>query len=89
MPITHEHQIALLVDILRNHHTDCCGAISECEQVNRLVELLMTNTNVHNDVKTVLSAVHQYGKDALVAADLNKHIHSHQEQLATWVDEIH
>ena len=52
MPLSHEHQMSLLKDILTNHQTDCCGSVSECEQVERLVKSLMINMDIDSNVKT-------------------------------------
>ena len=42
MPLSHEHQISLIKDILNNQQTDCCGSVAEYEQVERLVKSLIS-----------------------------------------------
>ncbi|MFD0051116.1 YtzH-like family protein [Actinomycetes bacterium NPDC127524] len=88
MPLSHEHQVSLLKDILNNHQSDCCGSISECEQVERLVKSLMVNMDVHQNVKNVLEEIYRYSQGGINSGDLDEHITSHKGQLTQWVDDI-
>jgi hypothetical protein len=88
LPLSHEDQVMLLKDILSNHQTDCCGSVAECEQLERLVKSLMVNTNVNQNVKSILQEVYQYSQNGVGTADLNEHILSNQENLSTWVNNI-
>ena len=78
----------LLKDILNNHQTDCCGSVAECEQLERLVKSLMVNTEVNQNVKSILQEVYQYSQHGAQTADLDEHITSNQENLTTWVNNI-
>ncbi|MBA9026243.1 YtzH-like family protein [Peribacillus huizhouensis] len=86
MPLSHEHQMTLLKDILSNHQTDCCGSISEYEQVERLVKSLLVNNGVHQNVKSILQDVYQYSQNGISTSDSDQHIQTHQDQLLQWVD---
>jgi len=88
LPLNHEHQIAILKDILSEHEADCCGTVSECEQIERLVKSLMGNEQVHPQVKSVLPDIYAYGQNGKYSADLNSHILSHQQQLSEWVNQL-
>lgn len=66
MPLSHEHQMSLLKDILTNHQSDCCGSVSECEQVERLVKSLMVNMDIDSNVKTILTEIYDYSQGASV-----------------------
>ena len=88
MPLSHEHQVTLLKDILTNHQSDCCGSVAECEQLERLVKSLMVNTQVDQNVKNILQEVYQYGQHGAETADLDQHISSNQENLSQWVNDI-
>ncbi|MCU9614251.1 YtzH-like family protein [Caldibacillus lycopersici] len=88
MPINHTDQLNLLKDILQNHQEDCCGSVSECEQIERLVKSLMVNENVSTEAKSILNQVYSYGQSGKYTQDLNTHIESHQDQLSDWVDTI-
>ncbi|EKN66022.1 hypothetical protein BABA_17802 [Neobacillus bataviensis LMG 21833] len=88
MPLSHEHQVTLLKDILTNHQSDCCGSVAECEQLERLVKSLMVNAQVDQNVKTILQEVYQYGQHGAQTADLDQHILSNQENLSQWVSDI-
>ncbi|WP_409302253.1 YtzH-like family protein [Peribacillus sp. SCS-155] len=88
MPLSHSDQFSLLKDILQNHETDCCGSIAECEQVERLVKSLMVNSNINNDVKTVLEEIYRYSQNGINSSSLDDYIHSRQHDLSNWVDDI-
>jgi hypothetical protein len=88
MPINQQDQMNILKDILNNHQMDCCGSVSECEQLERLVKSLMVNGNVNNDVKNILGQIYSYSQNGIQATDLNSHIESHQQQLTQWVSDM-
>jgi archaellum component FlaC len=88
MPLSHGDQVTLLKDILSNHQTDCCGSVSECEQLERLVKSLMVNTQIDSNVKNILQEVYQYSQNGSQTADLDQHIQSNQENLSQWVNDI-
>lgn len=88
MPLNEQDQVNLLKDILNNHQMDCCGSVSECEQLERLVKSLMVNTNINNNVKDVLEQIYSYSQHGVNSTNLDNHIESHQQQLSEWVSEI-
>jgi hypothetical protein len=88
MPLGHQDQVTLLKDILSNHQTDCCGSVSECEQLERLVKSLMVNTKVDQNVKSILEEVYYYSQHGAQTADLDQHILSNQDNLSQWVTNI-
>ncbi|MFJ5715890.1 YtzH-like family protein [Neobacillus novalis] len=88
MPLSHDDQVTLLKDILNNHQADCCGSVAECEQLERLVKSLMVNTQVDENVKTILQEVYQYSQHGAETADLDQHILSNQDNLSQWVSNI-
>lgn len=88
MPLCHQDQVTLLKDILNNHQTDCCGSVSECEQLERLVKSLMVNTQIDQNVKNILQEVYQYSHNGAGTADLDQHILSNQGNLSQWVNNI-
>ncbi len=88
MPLEQKDQMNLLKDILTNHSTDCCGSVSECEQLERLVKSLMVNSELDHNVKNVLEEIYSYSQHGANTNELDQHIESHQEQLGQWVSEI-
>lgn len=88
MPLNHEHQMTVLKDILSNHQTDCCGTVSECEQIERLAKSLMGNGQIDQQVKQLLPSIYDYGQAGKYSADLDSHISAHQQQLSDWVDQL-
>ncbi|WP_042459791.1 YtzH-like family protein [Neobacillus dielmonensis] len=88
MPLSHNDQVNLLTDILSNHQTDCCGSVAECEQLERLVKSLMVNTQIDQNVKSILQEVYNYSQQGAQTADLDQHIQANQANLSQWVNEI-
>ena len=88
MTLDHNDQLTVLRDILSEHQLDCCGTVSECEQIERLVKSLLANSEVNAHVKQILPNIYAYGQDGKYSADLSAHISAHQSQLADWVNEL-
>ncbi|WP_088067591.1 YtzH-like family protein [Gottfriedia luciferensis] len=88
MPLNHEHQLTILRDILMNHQSDCCGTVSECEQLERLVQSLLSNDQVTDDVKSMLNDVYYYSQSGKYSPDLDQHITNHQNQISQWVTDF-
>ncbi|WP_064092690.1 YtzH-like family protein [Rossellomorea aquimaris] len=85
MPLSSENQMQVLTDILTNHSSDCCGSVSECEQVERLVKSLMVNTHINDNIKPVLQEIYQYSQNGINSSDLSSHITTNQQNLSQWV----
>ena len=88
MPLNHQDQVGLLKDILTNHQSDCCGSVSECEQLERLVKSLMVNKSVDTNVLPILQEIYNYSQSGIYTNDLNQHIEDNQNQLSEWVNNI-
>ncbi|KAA9027455.1 YtzH-like family protein [Niallia endozanthoxylica] len=88
MPLQYQDQVNLLKDILSNHQTDCCGSVSECEQLERLIKSLMVNSNIDQNNKQVLGQIYDYSQSGINSSNLDAHIESHQQQLSEWVGNI-
>ena len=88
MPISQQDKYNLLKDILNNHQVDCCGSVSECEQIERTVKSLLLSGELTPDVKDVLTEIYSYGQQGKYTQHLDNHIQNHQEQLSNWVDHI-
>ncbi|WP_019154898.1 YtzH-like family protein [Robertmurraya massiliosenegalensis] len=85
MPLNQQDQLQLLKDILNNHQVDCCGSVSELEQLERLVKSLMADSNMNNDV---LEQIYNYSQNGIHSSNLDNHIESHQQQLSQWVNDV-
>lgn len=88
MPLDHHDQITLLMDILNNHQMDCCGSVSECEQLERLVKSLMANPDINGNIMPVLQEVYDYSQSGRNTQNLDGHIESNQENLSQWVENM-
>ncbi|MGM9985734.1 MAG: YtzH-like family protein [Bacillaceae bacterium] len=86
MPLNHQHQMTILKDILSNQKEDCCGTVAEYEQVGRLAQSLISNDNIHNQLKDTLTNVYSYSVAGKNATDVDSHISSHQDDLSQWID---
>ncbi|WP_108671333.1 YtzH-like family protein [Peribacillus acanthi] len=88
MPISHQHQLSLLKDILTNHQSDNCGSASECEQVERLVQSLLTNDQYSEETKSILQEISKYSQTGSTTENLDGHITSYNQQLLQWVENM-
>lgn len=88
MPIDHTHQMDILTDILSNHQMDCCGTVSECEQLGRLIKSLLANPSIDQSVKQVLTDIYSYSQQGQYTQHLDNHIESHQNQISQWISDI-
>jgi len=88
MPLNHEHQMTILKDILTNHQSDCCGTVSECEQLERIIQSLMINDQLDAGVKNTLNDIYYYSQSGKYSSDLDQHISNHQQQLSQWVSDF-
>ena len=80
--------MTILKDILTNHQSDCCGTVSECEQLERIIQSLMNNDQLDASVKSTLSDIYYYSQSGKYSSDLDQHISSHQQQLSQWVNDF-
>ncbi|WP_019243928.1 MULTISPECIES: YtzH-like family protein [Bacillus] len=88
MPLSQQHQVMVLKDILMNHQSDCCGSVSECAQVERLVTALLNNGGLNEQLIPILNEIHTYSQNGQSSSDLNGHINSYQNQLSQWVENM-
>lgn len=85
MPLDQQHLVTILKDILVNQQIDCCGSVSECEQVGRLVKSLMVDESINDHTKDILQEIYSYCQKGINSTDLDQHIESHQQELSQWV----
>lgn len=89
MPLTSNDQMNVLYDLLSEHSEECCGSISECEQIQRIVRSLLAKRAIDNEeFLHTLPQIYTYGEMGVSSNDLDKHIQSHQAQLTEWVSSM-
>lgn len=88
MPLNEQHQLTILQDILKNHQLDCCGTVSECQQLERLIQSLLGNDNVDQQIKNTLLDVYTYSQNGQNTKNMDQHINQHKEELSMWIDSI-
>lgn len=88
MPLNYHDQIHLLKDILADHQIDCCGSVAEYEQLERVIKSLMVNSEIDQNVKSVLQDIYTYSQAGINSSNVNEHVQSHQGQFTNWIDSI-
>jgi DNA-binding transcriptional regulator YbjK len=88
MPLSYNDQMTVLKDILSNHQSDCYGTVSECEQVERLINSMLGNQATNEQIKNTLYNIYDYSQHGKNTQHLDQHIQSNQQNLSQWVDEL-
>lgn len=88
MPLQTSDQVRLLADLLQNQQTDCCGSNQECEQMERLVQSLLSNPNTAQEMKSILEDISVYSKSGSTTQELDQHITSYQSNLGDWASQL-
>ncbi|GAA0332737.1 YtzH-like family protein [Bacillus carboniphilus] len=88
MPLNKHDQLNLLKDILTNQTQDCCGSVSECEQLERLVKSLMANNQLDGNALSLLEEIYDYSQGGIQSSNLDSHITTYQPQLTQWVQDV-
>lgn len=88
MPLNEQDQLSLLQDILKNHQVDCCGTVSECEQLERIIQSLNNNQQINQQVKDILIDVFSYSQQGQNADNINDYINNHKEDISQWIDNL-
>lgn len=89
MTLTVHNQLRLLQDILSEQTEDCCGEISEYQQIKRLVQAMMANNSISNEqLLQLLPEIYNYGRQGEIAQNDEEHITTNQENIETWVSAI-
>lgn len=87
MPITSNDMLTILIDILENHKTDCCGTVAECQQMKRLINSLLTNDQIiYSDIKPVLMNIYNYCQEGEASTELDTYIYSNQNDISHWLN---
>lgn len=88
MPLNEQDQLSLLQDILKNHQVDCCGTVSECEQLERIIQSLNNNQQINQQVKDILIDVYSYSQQGQNTDNINDYINNHREDISQWIDNL-
>ncbi|MFD2761892.1 YtzH-like family protein [Lentibacillus juripiscarius] len=89
MTLTVHNQLQLLHDILTEQTEDCCGAISEYQQIKRLVQSMMADNSISDDqLLQLLPEIYNYGRQGEIAHNDEEHVRTNQTNIDTWVNAI-
>ncbi|WP_093216312.1 YtzH-like family protein [Sediminibacillus albus] len=84
-----QNQLNLLYDLLSEQSEDCCGSVSECQQIQRLVKSMMAKQSIDDPLlQQLLPDIYNYGRQGELVQNLDSHIESHRDSLQQWVDAI-
>lgn len=89
MTLTINNQLRLLHDILSEQTEDCCGEISEYQQIKRLVQAMMANNSISDEqLLQLLPEIYNYGRQGEIAQNDAEHITTNKDNIETWVSAI-
>lgn len=89
MVLTTHNQLQLLQDILTEQNDDCCGEISEYQQIKRLVQTMIANNSISDEqLLQLLPEIYNYGRQGEIAQNDEEHIVSNKTNIQTWVNAI-
>ncbi len=88
MQLNHEHQLMLLKDILSEQQSECCGTISEYEQLERLIQSLLANDAIHDHLKQSLKNIYQYSQKGKNSRDSAQHITEYDQHITNWIEDL-
>lgn len=89
MPLNEQNQLAIISDILQNHQLECYGTVSECQQIQRVIQSLIAKQDINHPMKQTLYDIYEYGQQGKNTKDLEAHILTNQEQINHWLATLH
>jgi hypothetical protein len=88
MPLNHNDQLHIMRDLLQDHYKDCTGSPSECAQIERLAVHLLQNSEIHEEVRNILTGINEYSHTGFSHQHLDGHIQNHLPSLESWINTI-
>lgn len=83
------HQLQLLHDLLEDHALDFDYSLSEYEQIKRLVQSIISQSQISNEeLIQVLPEIYHYGSQGKHVQNIEEHIITNQEQIKNWLNTI-
>lgn len=90
MTLNVNHQLALLYDLLDEHHYELDGQVGEYQQIKRVVKSMMANSSVTDEqLLQLLPEIYNYGLQGESAQNLNEHITDNQDNIQQWKKAIY
>ncbi|MDL4839393.1 YtzH-like family protein [Aquibacillus rhizosphaerae] len=89
MSLNVNDQLHVLYDLLSEQAEDCCGSVSECQQIKRLVQSLISSKSISDQqLLQLLPEIYNYGRQGEIAQNLDEHITTNQDNIKSWVSVI-
>lgn len=88
MPIQFHDQLTLLTDILQSQQLECCGTLSECEQLERITQTMLAQPHVNSEIEKTLLEVYAYSQGGQRHENINDYVSEHKEYLSSWINDL-
>ncbi|MFD1171243.1 YtzH-like family protein [Oceanobacillus picturae] len=89
MSLTTNHQLVLLLDILDEQSGECCGNVSEYQQIKRLVQSMLSENRITDtQLAHILPDIYSYGTQGENTANVPEHITANQANIEQWIGTI-
>ncbi|MEQ6378580.1 YtzH-like family protein [Bacillaceae bacterium S4-13-58] len=90
MPLTHQHQLQVLTDILKEQSEECCATVAEYEQIERIAKELMANADFSQQeaVMQQLENIYSYAQQGKGSPNPNELATAYQQEIENWVQEV-
>ncbi|MEC5421883.1 YtzH-like family protein [Virgibacillus sp. C22-A2] len=89
MGLTVNNQLTLLQDILDEQNGECCGHVSEYQQIKRLVKSMIANDSITDEqLLQLLPEIYNYGREGESSQDLPMHITMNKQNIDNWITAI-
>jgi DNA-binding transcriptional regulator YbjK len=88
MPLSPNDQYGLLRDILENHQDDCCGSVSECQQIQRIIQSILGSQSLDDNTQQLLYDIYAYSQTGRNTKNLDEHITNNQQHLTNWINDL-
>lgn len=88
MPLNTNDQLNIVKDILQNQQIDCCGSVSECQQIQRITKSLLAGSVTDQNAKNTLTEVYQYSQEGQYTQNLDHHILNNKQNISNWIQDL-
>ena len=87
MGLTTNDQLNLIKDILKTHHLDGAASSNEYQQLYRVAQTLMNNTDFNANSDT-LQAISDYSAKGMALSGYDEHLSENKDNLNSWIQTL-
>ncbi|AVQ99680.1 YtzH-like family protein [Oceanobacillus sp. M65] len=89
MSLTTNHQLVLLLDLLDEQSGECCGNVSEYQQIKRLVQSMLSDNRITDtQLVQLLPDIYNYGAQGENTPNVPEHITANRDNIEQWIGAI-